>query len=138
MNSYVANLAVLNIKLHNLHWNVKGLEFMAIHNFTEQLYNDFFIKFDDVAELIKIKGFQPLASMKSYLDAASIEESEAESFSPSDVVDILIGDLKVLNKQAVDIRAVADGEGDFEAVAMFEGHISDIEKNLWFLRSMAA
>lgn len=41
MNGYVANLAVFNIKLHNLHWNARGLEFMAIHQFTEQLYNDF-------------------------------------------------------------------------------------------------
>ena len=24
LNKYVANLAVWNVKLHNLHWNVKG------------------------------------------------------------------------------------------------------------------
>lgn len=51
---------------------------------------------------------------------------------------ILIEDLRLLSQQAIEIRAVADQEGDFEGVALFETHIGDIEKNLWFLRSMAA
>ncbi len=138
LNQYLSNLAVMNVKLHNLHWNVVGMEFMAIHNFTETLYNDFFVKYDDVAELIKIQGESPLASMKGYLAAATISESDQIKFSPSEVVAIISEDLKILRKDAVDIRAIADDEGDFEAVAMFEGHISEIDKNLWFLRSMAA
>lgn len=138
LNQYLSNLAVLNIKLHNLHWNVVGIEFMAIHTFTEDLYNDFFIKFDDVAEMLKMQGQQPNASMKQYLEVATIEESLATSFSPGQVVEILRQDLKILKDNAVKIRSVADGEGDFEVVAMFEDHISVFDKNLWFLRSMAA
>ncbi|MFP4198930.1 MAG: ferritin-like domain-containing protein, partial [Halanaerobium sp.] len=56
MNTYLSNLAVLNTKLHNLHWNVEGKQFMQVHNFTEDLYNDFFEKYDEVAEIMKMKG----------------------------------------------------------------------------------
>ncbi len=31
MNTYVANLSILNNKLHNLHWNVIGVQFMPVH-----------------------------------------------------------------------------------------------------------
>lgn len=136
MNQYLSNLAVFNIKLHNLHWNVKGLEFMAIHTFTEDLYNAFFIQYDDVAELLKIKGEKPLATMKAYLEHATIEESEKDVFSVKEVIEILISDLSLLKDQATQIRGLASEEDDFEVVAMFETYIPEIDKNLWFLRSM--
>ena len=33
LNTYLANLAVINIKIHNLHWNVVGSQFVAVHEF---------------------------------------------------------------------------------------------------------
>lgn len=49
-NQYLADLAVVNFKLHNLHWNVQGKAFVAVHQFTEELYNQVFEYFDAVAE----------------------------------------------------------------------------------------
>ena len=34
---YLANLAVWNAKLHNLHWNVVGRAFVQVHEYTEGL-----------------------------------------------------------------------------------------------------
>ena len=36
---YLSNLAVMTFKLHNLHWNVTGLAFKSIHEFTEMMWN---------------------------------------------------------------------------------------------------
>lgn len=136
MNQYLANLAVMNIKLHNLHWNVVGVNFFAIHNFTEGLYDDFFSKFDDVAEQLKIKGVTPLTRLKDYLEIASIEELEAKNFSTKEVINLLIEDLNQFKKQATSIRQSALEEDDFTTANMFEDHIAGFDKNLWFLNSM--
>jgi len=136
LNEYLSNLAVINVKLHNLHWNVQGLEFMAIHTFTEDLYNAFFLQYDDIAELIKIQGKKPLATLKDYLNHASITESQKDNFTPIEVVKILLEDLNTLRKQAKEIRSIANEEDDFNTVSMFEEHLSLLDKNLWFLRSM--
>ena len=48
LNRYLSNLAVLVTKTHNLHWNVVGARFKAIHEYTESLYDYYFEKFDDV------------------------------------------------------------------------------------------
>lgn len=136
LNQYLSNLAIINVKLHNLHWNVKGMEFMAIHNFTEELYNAYFLQYDDVAELIKIQGQKPLATVADYLENATIKESKESKFTPIEVVKTLIGDLSILKDQAHEIRKIANEEDDFETVAMFEEHISLLDKNLWFLNSM--
>lgn len=136
MNTYVANLAILNNKLHNLHWNVIGVQFMPVHKFTEELYDDFFTKFDDVAEQIKILGFMPLATTKAYLEASSVEEIEPKEFGRKEVLEIVKSDLELMKNLATEIRNLADDENDFITVAMFEDHVADFDKNLWFLSSM--
>lgn len=136
LNIYLSNLAILNAKLHNLHWNVTGVHFMQIHKFTEALYEDAFQKFDDVAEQLKIQGNMPLLTLKDYLENATIKEVAGSEFSAGDVLKILNEDLSTMKKLATDIRNQADEANDFTTVAMLEDHVAYYDKNLWFIRSM--
>lgn len=136
LNQYLSNLAVLNIKLHNLHWNVVGKEFMQLHTFTETLYEDVFKKFDDVAELIKIRGEKPLAKMADYLQNASISELDDCKFSSTVLLQTIQDDLTKMKNLATEIRNDAEADGDFGIVADFEDHVADYSKNLWFIRSI--
>lgn len=136
MNKYVANCAVLNVKLHNLHWNVVGQQFMAVHKFTEELYDDFFEKYDDVAEKLKMTGVTPASTIKQYLQLSDIQEVDPKEFSTQEVIKIVIADLELMKKLALEIRETADQEGDFGAVSMFEDHVAGYDKNLWFLSVM--
>jgi starvation-inducible DNA-binding protein len=136
LNVYLSNLAVLNVKLHNLHWNVVGVNFMSIHTFTESLYDDVFEKYDEVAELLKIKGEVPLASVKDYLTNTTVEELATKDFSTKEVLEILIQDLKNMKNLAFEVKKDAEEDSDFETSNMFEDHISGYNKNLWFLDSM--
>ena len=52
VQKYLANLAVLNVKWHNIHWNVVGKQFLRVHTYTEELYDQLFEDFDAVAELL--------------------------------------------------------------------------------------
>lgn len=136
LQTYVANLAVLNVKLHNIHWNVVGKQFMKIHNYTEELYDNLFEAFDAVAELLKTKNVFPLSTMAEYLSVTTIEEVKADDFSTKDSLKILKEDLTKMRSLATDIRNTADDEGDFETVAMFEDYVADFSKNIWFIDAM--
>ncbi|MGM0378482.1 MAG: Dps family protein [Bacillota bacterium] len=136
MNIYLSNLAVLNNKLHNLHWNVVGKRFMQIHNFTEELYDDFFEKYDEVAEILKMKEEMPFVKMEDYLNHSSIEELDAKDFSSQEVLEIVQKDLKLMKKLATEIRNQADEADDFEVVGEFEEHVEGYSKNLWFIRAI--
>ena len=133
LNLYLSNLAVLNVKLHNLHWNVVGKNFVQLHEFTESQYDDVFEKFDDVAELIKINGHKPLASLSSYLKNSSIKELESKDFSDNELIDIVEADLKEQLELVKNIREIADKEDDFTTVAMMEEHANSYKKTLWFI-----
>lgn len=137
MNTYLANLAVLNYKLHNLHWNVVGLEFKAIHEHTEELYNKVFTDFDDVAEMLKIRNLQPAASLKEYLSLATLTELPSDVlYTPQEVIKHLKDDLTALKEDASKLRNLADEAGDFTAVSFFEDQVAAFAKELWFLSAM--
>lgn len=138
MNTYLANLAVLNTKLHNLHWNVEGKQFMQVHNFTEELYDNFFEKYDEVAEIMKMKGEFPLVKLNDYAEAATIEELDSKKYGVDEVLNVVQADLKEMKKLATEIRNEADEAGDFEVVGAFEDHVAGYSQNIWFLRAILA
>lgn len=136
LQKYLSNLAVLNIKLHNIHWNVVGNQFVMVHEFTEGIYNKLFAQLDEVAELLKMKGVMPLSTMAEYLENTSIEEVKAKDFAIRESLEIVKKDLEAMKELAISIRNEADGAGDFETVAKFEDYIADYSKNIWFLDAM--
>lgn len=138
LNQYLSNLAVLNANLHNIHWNVEGLQFVQIHEYTEELYDNFFEKFDAVAELLKMKGEKPLVTLTDYVANATIKELDKDRFAIKESLELILDYLKEMKRLATEIRNEADEEGDFELVMEFEEHVADYSKQIWFVRSMLA
>ena len=136
LQKYLSNLGVLIVKLHNVHWNVVGNQFLRVHTFTEEVYDEMFKNYDEVAELLKMKNIMPLSTMAEYLEKASIKEVQAKDFSVKESLNIVKEDLESMKNLAIEIRNEADSEGDFETVAMFEDYVAYFSKNLWFVNTM--
>jgi starvation-inducible DNA-binding protein len=136
LQKYLANSAVLNIKMHNIHWNVVGLQFIKVHEFTEGFYDKLFEDLDEVAELLKMKNEMPLSTMAEYLENSTIEEVQAKDFTIKESLEILKNDMDLMRNLAIEIRNLADEENDFETVAIFEEYVAYYSKNLWFVKSM--
>ena len=133
---YLANLAVLNVKFHNIHWNVVGQQFVSIHNFTEEAYDAFFEYYDDIAEILKMRNRHPHASLAKYLESTSIKEMESKDICVADALKIISDDYDEMLELAVIIRREADEQGDVTLVSALEDHIAAYQKNLWFLKAM--
>lgn len=138
LNAYLANLGVEYIKVHNLHWNVRGSQFKAAHEYLESIYDNLSDALDEVAELLKMQGETPLASLKDFLDASSIEELASEPVGVKAALETLLADVRTLNEQARAIRELAGAQDDFHAANMMEDHIAAYEKTIWFVESMLA
>ena len=50
LNKYLADVAVSYIKMHNLHWNIVGSQFKAVHEYLETIYDSYADVLDEVAE----------------------------------------------------------------------------------------
>lgn len=136
LNTYLADMGVLYIKLHNLHWNVVGSDFKQVHEYLETLYDGIAGVLDEVAELLKMQGEQPLASLKEYLAASSIQELSSSELRSREVLQIVHDDMVTLRDLARQIRLAAVSEDAYDVVSMMESHLAQYHKTLWFVQAM--
>lgn len=135
LNKYLADISVSYIKVHNLHWNVVGSDFKPVHEYLETIYDSYADVLDEIAELIKMHGEYPLASLKDYLTVSSIKEVQSRDISTKDALESALSDMKELREQAAKIRLLADEEDLFDIVSKMEDNIQQYNKNIWFLNS---
>ncbi len=132
---YLADLAVMTFKLHNLHWNVVGHEFMAVHKLTEMLYDTTFEYFDDVAEHQKMFDSMPECRLSVFAEVSTIKELEPKTFTATEVFQVLKEDLLTLREKATNLRDGCDCKDWFSAVSMFEDQVNFYNKQLWFIEA---
>lgn len=135
LNKYLADVAVSYIKMHNLHWNIVGSQFKAVHEYLETIYDSYADVLDEVAEALRMNDELPLASLKDYLEVTSIKELDSKEISIVDALNITIEDIKTLKAEAFEIRNDADEQDLYSIVDIMEDNISNYEKTLWFLKS---
>ena len=133
---YLANLAVWNAKLHNLHWNVVGRAFVQVHEYTEGLYDEVFEQYDAVAEAIKMRDGFPPVRLSEHLKIATIEELDSRDYSVAEVLQIVTEDVLKMQALAKQIRKGADEMGDDLLVAQFDSYLEGYAKRVWFLKAM--
>ncbi len=138
LNKYLADTSVMYIKLHNLHWNVIGPQFKAVHEYLEELYDSFTENMDAIAELLRMHDEYPIASLAEFLKFSNVEELPSEKVEIKKALSIVLEDLKTFNKAAKEIRSTANEDDVFDVVAMMEDHCSNYQKAIWFISSMLA
>ena len=135
-NKYLANINVNYVKLHNLHWNVLGLQFKPVHEYLEGLYDSMHEIFDEVAELLKMNGQYPLASLKDFLAVSEIQELESKDYNVKESLEIALADIKLLKANALELRALASEDDFYPLQVMMEDHLANYNKVVWFIESM--
>lgn len=136
MNLFLANQTVLYMKFHNLHWFVTGRNFFTLHQKFEDLYNSAGEIADEVAERLLALEQSPLASYDEILKIATIKERKSGLVESADAVKIVLDDLNLLIKDAIEIRKLAGDAGDAGTEDMFVQYVKDYEKLRWMLKAM--
>lgn len=132
LNVQVANWSVLYTKLHNYHWYVKGPSFFDLHAKFEEFYDEAGAVVDEVAERLLAIGGKPAASMKEYLEIATLNEAGNE-VSAKEMVATLAADYKALKEELVELAAVADNKNDNVTHDLAVGLIGKIDLHVWML-----
>ncbi|MBN8193016.1 DNA starvation/stationary phase protection protein [Bacillus sp. NTK074B] len=134
LNKQLANWNVLYTKLHNYHWYVTGPDFFTLHEKFEEYYNEAGNYIDEIAErILTIKG-KPIASMKKYLEMATIEESDGTETS-IEMVDSLIKDFQQVVHDSKKIIEEAEYSQDQPTADLFIGLKTSLEQHIWMLNA---
>ena len=134
LNLQISNWSVLYTKLHRFHWYVKGPLFFTLHAKFEELYDEAALVVDQVAErLLAVQG-EPIATMKEYLEMATIQESNNET-KASDMVATLVKDYTQINESLKQLAELAEAENDTITNDLAVGLIEKIDTHLWMLNA---
>lgn len=134
LNEQVANLNVLYVKLHNYHWYVKGTNFFRLHAKFEELYNEVTEQMDAIAERMLALKWNPAASLKEYLDLATIQEATGKE-EPQAMVQHVLEDLATLTEAYNEGIGLADQAEDNVTSDLLTGYLGKWEKHMWMLRA---
>lgn len=130
LNELLADYSIFYQNVRGYHWNIKGDKFFELHDKFQELYEDLFIKIDEVAERIRTLGHTPNHKFSVYQKEAKIKESSEVSDGEKDVKDILdsFSTIITLQREVLELSADTNDEG---TNALMSDYIREQEKSVW-------
>ncbi len=132
MNELLSNLNILYVKLHNMHYNVIGKDFLTVHVLLEQEYNIIHNLIDQVAELIKKEDMIPLGRMSDYLKEGKIKEIESKDYNSDFIYKELVNDYELIWNNVKNIRSKCKEENIIDFLNSLE---ETLKTKLWFFKA---
>jgi len=130
LNDLLGNYTVFYQNVRGYHWNVKGEKFFELHLKFEELYNNLFLKIDEIAERILTLGHTPNHRASVYVQNAKITETVEVSDGFKAMANILSSFQALLEKQReiLDLSGEINDEG---TNSLMSDYIREQEKLVW-------
>lgn len=130
LNDLLANYSIFYQNVRGYHWNIRGDKFFELHLKFEELYNDLFVKIDEVAERVLTLAHVPNHKYTDYLGSSHIPESNETTNGKKAIEEILSAFKILLTKQRhiLNLSGEIDDEG---TNAQMSDYIREQEKLVW-------
>ncbi|MEP6901412.1 MAG: DNA starvation/stationary phase protection protein Dps [Actinomycetota bacterium] len=135
LNQRLADASDLKSQAKQAHWNVKGMNFIALHELFDQVATDAEGYTDLIAERITTLGGVALGTIRVAAQNSSLSEYPLEIADGAAHVDALSNALADFGKK---IRAdidTTDELGDKDTADIFTEVSRGIDKSLWFVEA---
>ncbi|MCE9604478.1 MAG: DNA starvation/stationary phase protection protein Dps [Planctomycetia bacterium] len=135
LNSRLADALDLESQTKQAHWNVKGPNFIALHELFDDIHEDVGTYVDDIAERAAQLGGRVLGTVRVAAGSSKLPEYPLDITCGKDHVAALSTALSVFGKlarQAIDDSA---GFNDADTADLFTGVSRGIDKWLWMVES---
>lgn len=135
LNQRLADAFDLRSQSKQAHWNVKGMNFIALHELFDQVSTELDTHVDDIAERVTTLGGTAMGTVRLAAENSSLSEYPHEISDGTDHVDALSSALADFGKKVrADIDAT-DSLGDKDTADLFTGISRSIDKLLWFVEA---
>lgn len=128
---------VLYLKTHNFHWNVKGPQFIGLHQMFEEQYRDLWNALDDIAERIRALDQPAPGTTAKFKELAEIKENDRIP-AATEMVRELIGDNEAIARTIRAALATAQDAGDEATAGLLADRLTYHEKQVWMMKSVTA
>lgn len=135
LNERLADAIDLKSQAKQAHWNVKGMNFIALHELFDQVSTEVETHIDDIAERITTLGGKALGTVRVAAQNSSLNEYPLEITDGGAHVDALSTALADFGKKVRANIDETDELGDADTADLFTGISRAIDKLLWFVEA---
>ena len=135
LNARLADAIDLRLALKQAHWNVKGPNFIALHEMFDQMQTRVNTFVDEIAERAVTLGGQALGTTQAVAKESKLAPYPADIVAERAHIEALaerVATFAKLTRQAID---AADEAGDKDTADLFTGVSRQIDMDLWFLEA---
>ncbi len=135
LNQRLADASDLKSQAKQAHWNVKGMNFIALHELFDQVASEAEGYTDLIAERITTLGGVALGTVRVAAQNSSLSEYPLEISDGAAHVDALSNALADFGKKVRVSIDDADDLGDKDTADIFTEVSRGIDKSLWFVEA---
>ena len=138
LNARLADAVDLSTQMKQAHWNVKGPNFIALHELFDQIHGGVLGHMDEIAERITALGGTAAGTAVVAAENSTLPAYPLDAYRGSDHIEAVSTALGTFGKAirlAIE-RAGAIGDADTED--LFVEISRDIDKQLWLVEAHAA
>lgn len=135
LNARLADTVDYALQLKQAHWNVKGLQFVALHEMFDAQHAEAMIFADSLAERLVQLGGQAYGTLQA---ASSATQLAAYPLEATEARDHLAALMKRLSTLANGVREAIDRSaelGDADTADLFTEVSRGLDKQLWYLEA---
>ena len=135
LNDRLADAIDLKSQAKQAHWNVKGMNFIALHELFDQVATEVEGHIDTLAERVTTLGGTALGTIRVAAQKSSLSEYPLEITDGHSHVDALSNAMADFGKKVRANIDDADEAGDKDTADLFTGVSREIDKQLWFVEA---
>jgi starvation-inducible DNA-binding protein len=135
LNQQLADTLDLYTQSKQAHWNVKGMQFIALHKLFDDLAEHLEETTDIIAERVTALGGVALGTARMSAEASRLPEYPLDIIDGAAHIAALadrFGHYAATTRAAID---TATDAGDMDTADLFTEISREIDKNLWFLEA---
>jgi len=135
LNQSLADAADLKSQAKQAHWNVKGANFIALHELFDRVATELDTHVDDLAERITTLGGTAMGTVRLAAQNSSLSEYPHEISDGAAHVDALSSAMADFGKKVRSNIDVTDELGDKDTADLYTGVSRGVDKLLWFVEA---
>lgn len=135
LNQSLADALDMRSQAKQAHWNVKGSNFIALHELFDQVATELETHADDLAERVTTLGGTAMGTVRIAAENSSLSQYPLEITDGTAHVDALSTALADFGKRVRKNIDSADELGDADTADIYTGISRGVDKLLWFVEA---
>lgn len=135
LNDRLADAVDYSLGLKQAHWNIKGRQFIALHEMLDEMYAQSVEYADLIAERGVMLGGQALGTVTTVYQSSNLPEYPKDATSMMDHMHALADRLELLTKSVRAAIDTADSLGDADTADLFTEVSRGLDKHMWYVEA---